>query len=358
MQIELTEAGGRDDSGYIRPRVRNTALLIEAANKLAAAWQGNTLRARADLQEAMAASDFRNAAFEVIDREVQERYQALPAVWSLYARKVLVKDFKPKVLVDLLGGMAGLDEVPELTEYPEGAVSKSLRTISVKKHGKRFAFSWESWINDDLDELGSLPEALSIAARETESRKAAALLTDGDGPNAAFFNATAIGGTTSNLFTGNPALTTQSLTDGIGIVTGRRDPEDRPIVIPRLTLVVPPALETTARTILGATMIRTQEGTVDPWLPVLDKGANAAKTWYLVPTPSSGRYSLALGFLRGHEDPQVRVKGGQGQQTGGGAIDPTDGSFEIDDIQYRVRHVLDGAYGDPIGTLASTGAGS
>lgn len=378
MTIELTEAGGANDSGFFRPRVRNDALLVEAGNMLAAAWHGTTLRARADLQEAMAASDFRNAAFEVIDRETIERYEALPAVWAGYASRQLVKDFKPKKIVDLLGGLSGLAKVPELNEYPERGISKKLWEIQVSKRGARFAFSWESWINDDLDELESLPEALSIAARETEDREAAALLTDGTGPNDAFFNANAIATGQGNLMAGNPELTLASLTAALTTIKARKDPDGRPISFPRLTLVVPSALEIQARTILAAAVIRVQEGSgngqreleapnfiagsvdlvVNPWLDVLDTGPNAAKTWYIVPTPTSGRFALAVGFLRGHEEPQVRVKGHQGLAIGGGALPPTDGGFEIDDIQYRVRHVLGSSYGDPIGTLVSTGAGS
>lgn len=377
LTIQLTESGGQGDEGYSRPRVRNQDLLCEAGRMLAAAWHGTTLRARADLQEAMASSDFRNAAFEIIDRETIARYEALPAQWAMYARRTLVRDFKPKKIIDLLGGLEGLSTVPELTEYPESSVSKGGYSISVTKRGKRFAFSWESWINDELEELASLPEALSIAARETESREAASLLTDGNGPNDAFFNATAIQGTISNLATGNPALSVASLTAAITAITSRVDPQNRPIVIPRLVLVVPPALEVVARNIVGATMIRIQEGTgsglterygpnwlqgvvdlcVEPWLPVLDKGGNAATTWYVVPAPNTGRPSLLLGFLRGHEQPQVRVKANAGENVGGGALDPTEGSFEIDDIQYRVRHVLGSSYVDPIGTYASNGSG-
>ncbi len=378
MQIELTEAGGSGDEGYARPRVGNQGLLVEAAQMLAAAWHGTSLIARARLQEAMASSDFRNATFEVIDRETMERYQALPAAWTGYARRTLLRDFKVKQMVDLLGGLEGLARVPELTEYPERRISKAGWTIQVSKRGARFAFSWESWINDELAELESLPEALSIAARETESREAATLLTDGTGPNDLFFNATAIQGISSNLMTGNPALSLASLTTAMNTITSRRDPQGRPVVLPRLALVVPPALEISARTIVGASMIRTQEGAgagqrelestnwlngmvdivVEPWLPVIDTSANANTTWYLVPSPNSGRYALAVGFLRGHEDPQVRVKANQGQAIGGGALAPTEGSFEIDDIQYRVRHVLGSGYGDPIGTLVSNGSGA
>jgi hypothetical protein len=178
---------------------------------------------------------------------------------------------------------------------------------------------------------------------------------------------------------GNPALSSTSLQTGITIVTSRRDPENRPIVVPKLVLTVPPALEVQARAILNATEIEFQEGAdgagqrrirganwlrgvvdlvVDPWLTVIDLGAAAASTWYLSPAPSGGRPAFGLGFLRGHEEPQVRVKAGAGQTVAGGDLDPHDGGFEIDDIQYRVRHINKGGYVDPIATLVSTGAGS
>lgn len=379
MQINLTEAGAQDDAGFTRPRGTDGALLLEASRLMDAAFHGTSMRARADLQEAMATPDFRNAAFEVLDRETLERYQALPAVWQGYARRFFVRDFKPKKLVDLLGGLAGLSEVDELNPYPERSVSKTGYEITVKKYGARFAFSWESWINDELDELESLPEALSIAARETEARQAASLLTDGNGPNGTFFNSTAIQGSISNLMSGNPALSSTSLQTAISTITSRRDPQGRPVAFPRLVLVVPPALEVTARAILNATEIEFQEGSdgngqrrirganwmrgvvdlvVDPWLTVIDGGAAAATTWYIVPAPSAGRPALGLAFLRGHEEPQVRVKGHAGQTVGGGDLPPEDGGFEIDDIQYRVRHVLGQGYVDPIGTIVSTGAGS
>lgn len=379
MLIELTEAGAQDDAGYHRPRGASLQLLEQAGNLMADAFGSTSLMPRARFQEALASADIRNATFELLDRATLARYQALPAVWQGYARRELVRDFKVKNLVDLATNQDALPKVPELSEYPERGLSKSGYTLSVSKRGARFAFSWESFVNDELDELANLPEALSVAARETESREAAALLTDGDGPNAAIFHSTAVNGTSSNLLSGNPPLTSTNLQAAVAAVTARRPADGRPIAASELVLVVPPALEVQARLILSATEIRTQEGTgnnsriltstnplsgmvsrvvVDPWLPVLDSGANAATTWYLVPSPASRRPALALGFLRGHEEPQVRVKAGQGNLVGGGAVAPTDGSFEIDDIQYRVRHVLGSAFMDLLGTAASNGSGS
>lgn len=378
------EEATADDNVFARPRRITEAQVLEAAHVLGRAFKGSRL-GMLKLQEALTSDDFRAAAFEVIDREMMQRYQDLPAVWDQYAKRTTVANFKPKTMVDLMGGRAALDVVPERTEYPHRKVSKAAYQLSVVKYGGVFQITWESIVNDELGELQELPNNLAIAARNTEASAAARLLTDGNGPNNALFNATAWGrtydpdtntwsGGSSNLIAGNPALTADSLTAVLDAISQRTDPEGLPILVEAVKLVVPPALETTARKILDATEIRITSGNnttilnnwlagrvqlvVDPWLQVIDKGANASTTWYLVPATTSSRPALFLGFLRGHETPDVRVKADAGNRVGGGPVSPEEGSFDADDISYRVRHVVGGVGTDMIGTAVSTGAGS
>jgi hypothetical protein len=358
--------------------IRNAQDLMESA------FRGSR-RGMVEFTEALASSDFQAAVFDVLDREVIDRYEDITPVWTRYVSTTTVRDFRPKKLVDLLGGKAALDIVPELTEYPARDVSKALYRLTVKKYGGRFAISWEAIVNDDLDEIRNLPENLAVAARDTESRAAAALLTDGNGPNDALFNATAWGrtyddetdtwsGGSSNLMTGNPALTIDSLATALATIKARRDPEGRPIMVPKFMLVVPQSLEIQAMRVLNTLEVRVTTGgtqtieknyvagsvelVVDPWLDVLDGGANRATTWYVLPAPSSSRKALFLAHLRGHETPDLRVKADTGSRVGGGAIAPEEGSFDIDDIQYRVRHVAGTAGTDMIATIVSNGSGS
>lgn len=373
-----------DEKLFARPRRITEAQVLSAAQTLGKAFKGSKL-GMLRLQEALTSDDFRAAAFEVLDREMMQRYTDLPSVWTQYAKRTTVRDFKPKTLVDLMGGRAALDKVPERTEYPHRAVSKALYRLSVAKYGGVFQITWESIINDELGELEDLPGSLAVAARNTESTAGTGLLTDGNGPNGAYFNATAWGrtydedtdswsGGSSNLIAGNPALTVDNLTAALDAISLRRDPENLPIMVEAFKLVVPPALETTARKILDATEIRIEVGgqtvimnnwlanrvqlVVDPWLPVLDLGANANTTWYLLPAPTSSRPALFVGFLRGHETPDLRVKADAGNRVGGGPVAPEEGGFEADDISYRVRHVVGSTGTDMIATAASTGAGS
>lgn len=378
------EEATADDSLFGRPRRITEAQVAEAAGVLGRAFKGSRF-GMLKLQEALTSDDFRAAAFEVIDREMMVRYQDLTPVWDQYCKQTTVRDFKPKTLVDLMGGRAALDLVPERTEYPHRSVSKGGYHISVSKYGGLFQISWESIINDELGELQELPNNLAVAARNTESSAAAGLLTDGNGPNDAYWNATAWGrtydpatdswsGGSSNLIAGNPALTADSLTAALDAIMQRKDPEGLPILVEAIKLVVPPALETTARKILDATEIRITSGSnttilnnwlanrvqlvVDPWLQVLDKGANAATTWYLLPAPTASRPALFLAKLRGHETPDLRVKADAGNRIGGGPVAPEEGSFDADDISYRVRHVVGTTGTDMIATAVSNGSGA
>jgi hypothetical protein len=52
------------------------------------------------------------------------------------------------------------------------------------------------------------------------------------------------------------------------------------------------------------------------------------------------RPALWAAFLLATSSPDLRVKANTGQRVGGGDISPLEGSFEIDDIQYRGRHIV------------------
>lgn len=381
---DQVEEATADDNLFKMPQRITEAQVLAAAQIIGKAFKGSK-RAAFDLQEALTSDDFRAAAFEVLDREMMTRYQDMPAVWDQYARRTTVRDFKKKTLVDLMGGRAALDLVPERTEYPHRKIDKAPYRISVSKYGGVFQITWESIINDELGELEELPNNLAVAARNTETVTATKLLTDGNGPNDLYFGAQAWGrtynpdtdswsGGSSNLISGNPALSEPALTAALDAISQRKDPEGLPIIVEAYKLVVPPALETTARRILDAVELRITNGNtetvvknsvsgrvqlvVDPWLPVIDKGANANTTWYLLPAPTASRPALFVAFLRGHETPDLRVKADAGNRIGGGPVDPTEGSFEADDISYRARHVVGGAGTDMIATAVSTGAGS
>lgn len=317
------------------------------------------------LQEAMSTSDFPYYLGDVLGRELLPNYQAVTPVWSQYVRRSLVPDFRPKKFVDLLGGQEILERVGQGAPYPAGKLNDREYQLTVAKFGRRLPITFEAIVNDELGDFTSLPQRLAQAARNTEDYTIVGLHTTTAGPNPEFFNAD------NGNAPVNVELTVDSLQEAITTITSRKDEDGNPIVFPGLRLVVPPGLAPRAQNILNAVEIETTQGNrrlrsrnwlssqiqlvIQHWLPVVDRSENANKTWYIFPDPNAARPALVAGFLRGRENPDLRVKADQGTAVGGGAISPVEGSFDNDTTDYRVRHILGGTTLDPIGTFVSTG---
>lgn len=358
----LTEAGAMLGTSPLARRQyspKRAQALVEAAEMWKRAWDGD-MRASVLVLEALSTSDlFRSVTGDVLDRELLARYQEVPVQWTGFARRTTVRNFKPKKLVDLLGGRSALDVVPELSEYPAGDHETGEYEISVRKFGRRFGFSWEASINDDLDELQTLPNAFAAAARATEDQTALERIANADGtPNTAFFNA----GNGNAPVAG--VLNEDNLSAAITTVSTRENAEGEVVAPEGLVLMVGPAQEMTARRILNATEIRVTNGsktTVEPnWLRgVVTLEVNRrlkGNAWYLLPAPTAARPALAVAFLRGWETPDLRIKNDAGNRVGGGTVAPEEGSFDEDGVWYRVRHIVGSATVDPIHTYAGTGA--
>lgn len=336
--------------------------------------------AKAHLQEALTRSDFPKYFGAALDAKLLAAYQAISPVWQEFAARDVGSDFRDRKWVDLLGGQGALSLVGEGAPYPRRALSEADGSYKVAKFGDTFGLTWEMLIDDRLGGFRTLPDRLAVAAREMEDRIATGLLTDGDGPNTALFSATAAkgkgGAAVSTLLSGNPELSEDAVADALLAISTRVDYDGRPVVLKGTRLVVPPALQMTAERIVEATEVEETVGTtkirrrnplagklrvvVNPWLQVLDANANAAKSWYVMPDPTGivNRPAGVLGFLAGHETPDLRVRNDQGNRVGGGSIAAEEGSFELDTIDYRVRHVLGAGSVDAIQVAYSSGAGS
>lgn len=363
----LTDAGtllGASPSERRRYTPARAKAITEAAEMWKRAWDGSA-RAALLVHEALSTSDlFRSVTGDVLDRELLAQYRELDPQWSGFATRTTVRNFKPKKLVDILGGRTALDRVPELTEYPEAEHDTAEYEISVGKFGRRFGFSWEAGINDDIDELQRIPSNFAAAARITEDVTALEQLVDvaTGAPNTGFFNAD----------NGNApeakVLDEANLQAAVTTVSTRED-SDGNLVPPDagLVLVVGPAQEMTARRILNATELRITNGsrtTIQP-NPLRDVNIRLevnrrikGLAWFVLPEPNGPRPAIAVAFLRGFETPDIRVKNDQGSRLGGGPLGPDEGSFNEDGVYYRVRHVVGSAHVDPIHTYAATGATS
>jgi hypothetical protein len=357
---------------------RYVEALSEAVNLVERVQAGDRY-AGLQFTEAMSTSDFSFLFADILDRQILARYQQMPVQWDRVARRGRVRDFRTVKRFTLDGGEATLSAVPQLTEYPMAALTDNGYSYSVQKYGRRIGLSWESIINDDLDAFTDIPDRLSNAARRSEERFVTALYAGASGPNGTFF---ASGN--KNLVTGNPTLSITALQSAFTLLASQLDNDGAPIYIDGVTLVVPPALSVVAQNIMNATEIITAVGSggassdagrqdrlrtvnwmanrvtliTNPWLPLISSTANGSTSWYLFADPNQGRPAMEIGFLVGHEVPDLFAKSPNATRIGGGPVAPEDGDFDVDGVDWKIRHVLGGTLMDPKMGVASNGSGS
>lgn len=348
--------------------------LVEASKFMADIYSGR--RPIHHMQEALSTSDFPILLGDILDRQLLANYAEMPTTYLSYVRESTVPTFNSvkRYAVDGLEGE--LPEVDEHSEYPEGTVSESADSLSVRKYGKRVDLSWETLVNDDLDAFRSLPERLARGARRTEARFITKLFVDSTGPHASLYDNT-------NTLAGNPALGIQSLAAALQMFATLVDEDDEPIFYDALELVVPPALEVTANNIVNAIQIEmTDQGgsasqkliaknwlqnrlnvVVNPYIPIIANSANGNTSWFLFGSQRDGagaRPALEFAHLRGHEQPALYEKAPDSRRVGG--TGEAMESFDTDSRAWKVRHVMGGARlvntGGKRSTVASEGDGN
>lgn len=324
------------------------------------------LTAKAKFAESLTTSDFPQLLGKGFNAKLLAAYEGIAPVWQQYSTRIEVQNFKPQTLKQLLGP-AGLELVPEATEYPGGDLAETLYEFLVKKYGRRLPLTWEMIVNDELGAFRNLHEVLAFAASEHEGIVTAEALMNGakSDVNTAFFKSANSNAPES------AALDAASLQAAIEAVSQRKTRDGKIVARPHLVLVVPPTLEFKARELLTATEIRRVVGdetivsqnplansltlVVEPNL-LLNTNSKAATTWFVLPAPNPARPALVTGFMSGRTAPDIRVSNDTGNYVGGGSVNPLEGSFEDDTIQYRVRHIVGAAAIDPLHTFVSRGA--
>lgn len=358
---------------------------VEAAKLLEGALRGD----RADklkLQEGIATSDLPTQLAPTLNKIMLENYAVQPKVWDMFATRMVVDDFRPVTFQTLAYDDDGKDNagdtfregslptVAEYDEYPTaGWFNVSEQTMSVKKAGQRIRFSWEAIVNDgQIGLLERLPIELAQKAAGKEDEEVTKQLVSASGLNTTNFKSA-----NGNLLSGNGALTLENLEKAIEAANLQSFNGRSITPVTRFALVIPRSLEMTAKRILAVQQVRTEttvgsvvtstvtgnpigsqiEIVVNDWITKINSGAGAY--WFLIPVPGvTLNPNVALGFLRGHEAPELRIKSNTGLYLGGGAVPAREGSFDNDDFEMRIRHIATGAFIVPAGTIASTGAGS
>ena len=348
--------------------------LAEAARLVADVHQGR--RPLHYLKEAMTTSDFPYLFGDILDRQLLASYREAPVVWQNYVHQGRVRDFREVKRLSVYGVDQVLETVPENGEYKKAKMSENAPyTYAVVKHGRKVPYSWETLLNDDLGAFAGTPDRLGKAARRSESKFVTQLHVDANGPHASFYT---VGN--KNIVTGNPSLSIPGLQTALTVMASQVDENGEPIDIEVVELVVPPALSVMADNYLNALQLWINENkaagnpeqnivtanwmkakfrkTVNPYIPIVASSANGNTSWFLFANPDNNRPALEIGFLIGHEEPEIFMKLPNAVRVGGGAVSAMDGDFDTDSIEYKLRHVFGGTRMDPKMTVASNGTNS
>jgi len=311
------------------------------------------------LQEALTTSDFPLLFGDVLDRQVLASYKAVPPVWKAFVRPSTVPRIYPQVggyRFAMHGGDQYLAEVAQKGEYLASDREEERYPISVKKYGRQFDISWETMINDDLGALKDTPNRFATAAIRTEHRIVTAIYASDVGAHAANANLYQVGVNAAATL-----LSINALEVGIQQMNMFTDEGGEPILATPKYLVVPPALEFTARQILTSATKHVATGVasvpyptnnvvsqlglsliVDKYLPIVNTGNDQHTQWYLFSDPSDIA-AIEAAHLTGHERPEIAMKASDKVTVGGGAIGPMSGDFATDNVFYRVRLVFGSA---------------
>lgn len=361
---------------------------------LSAASKGNYI-AQANLKEAISTTDFPAVFTDIKNAQLQAKYAlAENRFWQKLARKITVPNFLPQSFIDLGWDDAAFDNilaanggkttvpgslpnVPEGTEYPTAfKLYSSTEQLEIRKSGARIPFTFEAIINDQWGIVDDLPQWLLRTALDSEDIEVTQLLTDGDGPNAAYFNAG-----NNNLLKfgtnvdGQAAFTRDTLKAALKQANSHKagPNNNRVVKFSKFAVVVSSAFYQDALDIVnGPKSFLVTDGNLqytqtfdfganfevveNPWLDVID-AVHGTTAWYVVPFNGDGvRTSLGLGFLNGHDSPELRVHNETGLYLGGGNVPVREGSFLNDTWELRIRHIYGGvALNGGIGTVASSG---
>lgn len=281
--------------------------------------------------------DFSNLVADTANKSLAVAYEETPTTWQDWCATGSLPDFKQADIVNT-SSFSDLDRIRNDEEYQYGTAADKKETATMRRYGKLLSLGRTLLINDDLMALDRMAAQMGRAAARQVNNDVYAILNDNAAMNEdsnTLFDSTNHGNNTAgagaptvaNLDIGFTAMGTQNALgpDGgaqTGAVLNLR-PE---------FLIVPKALEVTARTLVAAAKDPAEGGTTSFDSPnpfqgslrvvadaVLDGTSTVA--WYLACSPRQID-TVTVFFLNGVQTPYME------QQDG----------FTRDGIILKVRH--------------------
>lgn len=350
---------------------------MEAAKLLFAAQSGD-LRAKLALQEGISSSDIPTLLQPAINVQFLAQYAAVPTVWDQIATEQLQDDFGPIKFGDfqidpsaLVAGNGatyvdgGLPVVGEYDEYPAVKFTTTTSEKSIdRKRGVRARLSWESLRRvGNFDLIGQFTNYFAQAAAFQEDATLAELFVTSAGNVGSAF--------TGKQLTSDGALSLSTLDEAL-VQSRAARVNGRPVTANNYKLIHGAALTTTVSNLLSIQTIQRTDanGIYDinassitgPFNPIefnaLDTVSNSTTDnwWFIVPNTTVRPQFLEV-FLTGERTPLISIKDSGHMSLAGGEVPVREGSFDEDDIQTRVRHVVEAVNVANDGFVYSTSAG-
>lgn len=326
-------------------------------------------------KEGVSSSDLPTILSPSLSQIALADYAEQPKIWSAWAAREILPDFEKSEFYSLTpfgdedvepstAGdtfySGGLPTVPEYDEYARLRFEAAGKDIRLKKGGVAIQFSWESLLNPR--NIARIPRVFAEFGRR------AAVKEDHEATKPLLNFTTNFTAGNGNVLTGADQNLSIASIEAAFLQIANQSYNGRQVTpASSYTLVVPPSLEFTAKRLLTIESVETVEGagtetevrfrsgnpvqgkfsvTVNPYLTQM---GGSATGWYLMPKPgTTPNPSVINMFLQGHERPEIFVK-----RTTASA--PEAGSFENDDYETKVRHVVTGGFIEPAGTMYSDG---
>ena len=356
----------------------STKRQVEAAKLLTNAMSGD-LRAKTMLQEGISSSDIPTVLEPAINVIFLAQYAAEQNVWDQIADEYQAPNFGIIRFGDfqvdasaLLDGQGeefidgGLPRVGEYEEYPAVPFTTTQLDKDFEgKYGVRARMSWESLRRTgDFDMIGRMTQKFAEYAARQEDLELAKLFVTSAGAVGSGFSGKGL--------SGNPAISLDALetamadsrTDTVG---GNR------VIANNYKLVYGTALAMTVRELFALQQIRRTTGSEErllnpsvitsPFNPIefnaLDtvSGGQTDNFWFVIPDLNTRPYFWEV-FLQGNRTPVISVKDNGHFTLQGGELPVRDGSFDEDDVQTRIRHVVQAFNVTQDGLRYSDGSGS
>lgn len=294
------------------------------------------------LKESGSTGDFPNILGSVMYRTLIDWAKAVPDAWRNWALLGDVADFRTH---NRILGYEAEDLLPvgQNGEYQDSKLADAAFTVSVSEYGRLFSINRRVLINDDLNYIRKQPQRFGKAAGRSISTFAVTTLEgnantfDGNALfSVAHVNLTSGGGSalsSANLQTAIAGMQRQTVLNILHSVMAR-------------WLLVPPALQFTARQILNSSIIVaagtagtvTQIGNTNPIAGalglVIDPYLTSTTAYYVLADPAD-THVVELAFLNGKQTPDLLVERPVMQNLAGG-----DDQFEMefDVLNYKVRY--------------------